>query len=86
VIEIREEPITALDEHGRISIAFDVHSVIDVAALDSGFAFTERQVDAWTKDYYDMGALGARFVRATPLNGLDESVAAAIVALFGTMA
>lgn len=33
-------------------------------------------------DGYDMGALTSRFVRASPLNGLDEEVAGAIVALF----
>ena len=33
-------------------------------------------------DGYDMGALAARFVRASPLNGLDKEAAAAIVALF----
>ena len=33
-------------------------------------------------DTFDMGPLAARFVRATPLNGLDEQTADAIVALF----
>jgi hypothetical protein len=33
-------------------------------------------------DGFDMGPLGARFVRASPLNGLDEEAATAIVALF----
>jgi hypothetical protein len=54
-----------------------------------------REIEAWmtanetapesmviVDDGYDMGALGARFVRASPLSGFDESVAAAIVALF----
>ncbi len=55
-----------------------------------------REIQAWMIDHdvgseavvivddgYDMGALAARFVRASPLNGLDEQAAAAIVALFG---
>jgi len=55
-----------------------------------------REIEAWmtthgvdpetvviVDDGFDMGALAARFVRASPLNGLDESVASAIVALFG---
>lgn len=33
-------------------------------------------------DTFDMGPLAARFVRATPLNGLDKQTADAIVALF----
>jgi hypothetical protein len=54
-----------------------------------------REIEAWmiehdvgpdaiviVDDAYDMGALATRFVRASPLNGLDEEVAAAIVALF----
>jgi hypothetical protein len=33
-------------------------------------------------DTFDMGLLADRFVRATPLNGLDTQTADAIVALF----
>ena len=33
-------------------------------------------------DGYDMGALVARFVRVSPLVGLDDEAAAALVALF----
>ena len=33
-------------------------------------------------DGYDMGPLGPRFVRTSPLNGLDEEAARAIVRLF----
>jgi hypothetical protein len=53
-----------------------------------------REIEAWMleqqvppetvviiDDGYDMGTLGARLVRASPLTGLDEA-AAAIVALF----
>ena len=54
-----------------------------------------REIRAWMKendvaaedvvivdDGYDMGELEARFVRASPLNGLDKRAADAIVALF----
>ncbi len=54
-----------------------------------------REVEAWmtehelrpeavviVDDLYDMGALAARFVRASPLTGLDEDTARAIVARF----
>jgi len=55
-----------------------------------------REIEAWmiehgvsheeivvVDDGYDMGTLAPRFVRASPLNGLDEEIASAIVALFG---
>ncbi|MDB4956458.1 MAG: hypothetical protein JWO36_4027 [Myxococcales bacterium] len=55
-----------------------------------------REIEAWRADHevavedmaivddgYDMGPLAARFVRVSPLNGLDEEAARAIVALFG---
>lgn len=54
-----------------------------------------REIEAWmiehgvaldavviVDDGYDMGALAARFVRCSPLNGFDEDAASAIVALF----
>ena len=54
-----------------------------------------REIEAWMTEHevgadrvvivddgYDMGALAARFVRTSPLNGLDESAARAVVALF----
>lgn len=54
-----------------------------------------REIEAWMTEHtiraeavvivddgYDMGALAARFVRASPLTGLDEQTATAIVALF----
>jgi len=54
-----------------------------------------REIEAWmlahdvgleavaiVDDGFDMGALAARFVRASPLNGLDAAAAAAIIALF----
>lgn len=37
-------------------------------------------------DTFDMGPLAARFVRASPLTGLDEQTARAIVALFAEQA
>jgi GNAT superfamily N-acetyltransferase len=55
-IEVREEPITALAEYARISIAFDVNRVLDVAVQGSrraGFVLTDRRVDTepYVKDY-----------------------------------
>lgn len=54
-IEIREEPTTTLGEHARISIAFDVRSVLDVGVRESGlggFSLVERPVaEPWVKDY-----------------------------------
>jgi hypothetical protein len=54
-----------------------------------------REIEAWLRandvaheaaviidDIYDMGDLAARFVRASPLTGLDEAAARAIHALF----
>lgn len=54
-----------------------------------------REIEAWmtanqlapeavviVDDGYDMGPLAARFVRTSPLNGLDADAARAIVALF----
>lgn len=54
-----------------------------------------REIEAWlveqavalddvviVDDIFDMGELAARFVRISPLNGLDEDAARAIVALF----
>ncbi|MGE0869301.1 MAG: HAD domain-containing protein [Kofleriaceae bacterium] len=56
-----------------------------------------RQIQAWmdendvrpedvviVDDGYDMGPLAPRFVRASPLNGLDKRSADAIVALFAS--
>ena len=54
-----------------------------------------REIDAWlhthavpleraviVDDTYDMGPLAARFIRCSPLTGLDAGAARAIVALF----
>jgi GNAT superfamily N-acetyltransferase len=52
---VRAEPITALDEHARISIAFEVRSVLEVELREGGLAgFTLRERDLakpWRKDY-----------------------------------
>lgn len=58
-----------------------------------------REIDAWMREHdvpaehvvivddgYDMGALAGRFVRCSPLRGLDEEAAHAIRRLFETPA
>ncbi len=54
-VEVTEEPLTTLEEYGRISIAFEVRTVLEVAGrgeFPSGFVLTERGVDApYIKDY-----------------------------------
>ncbi|MEM7247339.1 MAG: GNAT family N-acetyltransferase [Acidobacteriota bacterium] len=54
-ISIRPEPLSALVEHARISIAFDVTSRLEVELLDSGLGgmtLRERPVATpWRKDY-----------------------------------
>ena len=54
-IEIREEPPSALEAYGRVSIAFEVRSVLDVQPVDGGlggFRLTERPVASpYRKDY-----------------------------------
>ena len=53
-IEIRDETMAALSDHARISIAFEVCSLLHVEARPGGLGFTlvERQVDEpWIKDY-----------------------------------
>lgn len=56
-ITIREEPMAALDEHVRISIAFEVRSLLHVEVIDgglAGLAVVEREVpEPWVKDYDD---------------------------------
>jgi GNAT superfamily N-acetyltransferase len=53
--EIRDEPTTALEEHARISIAFEARSVIEVEVQGGGpggFLLVERPLAApWIKDY-----------------------------------
>jgi hypothetical protein len=69
-------------------------SLLDTTPILGGQA-RWREIEAWmierdvgpdaiaiVDDGYDMGALAARFVRVSPLNGLDEEAAGAIVALF----
>lgn len=68
-------------------------SVIDVTPEIHGPRW--REIEAWMgehdrtleqiaiiDDFHDMGALASRFVRVSPLNGLDEDAAKAVVSLF----
>lgn len=54
-VSIRDESIEALAEHARISIAFDVRSVLEVELREGGLAgFTLREralATPWRKDY-----------------------------------
>lgn len=51
-IEMREEPMSALAEHAKVSIAFDVNSVLEVTATSDGITLAERPVSPpWVKDY-----------------------------------
>lgn len=56
-IEIRNEPPTALGEQARISIAFEVRTVLDVEVENGGlggFRLVERSVtEPWLKNYDD---------------------------------
>lgn len=60
-IVIRNEPLTALGEHARISIAYEVRTVLDVDVQNrglDGFRLVERSVpEPWIKDY-DHGGEG----------------------------
>jgi GNAT superfamily N-acetyltransferase len=54
-VEVREEPLSALVDHARIPIAFEVERVLDVSALGDGLrglVVAERPVEAsYEKDY-----------------------------------
>jgi GNAT superfamily N-acetyltransferase len=54
-IEVREEPITTLEEYASIPIAFEVSSILDVMATNNRrgeFVLTERPLDyPYVKDY-----------------------------------
>jgi GNAT superfamily N-acetyltransferase len=54
-IEISEDPTTNLGEYGRVSIAFEVKSVLDVTAPESGLGglvLSERRLEVgYVKDY-----------------------------------
>jgi len=55
-IEVSEEPVTALAEYARISIAFEVSQMLDVEVQRSsrtGFVLSDRRVDTapYVKDY-----------------------------------
>ncbi|MGQ0831265.1 MAG: GNAT family N-acetyltransferase [Microthrixaceae bacterium] len=55
MVEIREESIGDLERHGKISIAFEVTSLLDVEVLDAGpdgIRLAEVSVEVpWLKDY-----------------------------------
>ncbi len=68
-------------------------SVIDVTPEIQGPRW--REIETWMRehdrtleqiaivdDFHDMGPLAPRFVRVSPLNGLDKAAAHALVALF----
>jgi GNAT superfamily N-acetyltransferase len=53
-VEIKEEPVTSLEEYASIPIAFEVGSVLDVSATSNGLEYklTERRLDwPYIKDY-----------------------------------
>src|SRR5262245_45843905 len=54
-LAISEEPMTALSEYARISIAFTVDRILDVtnaAGAPGGFALSERRLEVpYDKDY-----------------------------------
>jgi hypothetical protein len=58
-IDINEEPMTAVVEYARISIAFEVHAVVEViadAANPTSFTQSERHVETpYLKDYDAIG-------------------------------
>ncbi len=79
------------DELGAAGIEGSLLGVTPVLAGQARW----REIEAWmiehevgpeviviVDDGYDMGTLAARFVRTSPLNGLDEEAATAIVAMF----
>jgi GNAT superfamily N-acetyltransferase len=53
-VDVREEPITALDEYARIPISFDVRRILDLESTEDfgGFRLVERVIDVpYEKDY-----------------------------------
>ena len=59
-VEIIQEELDHLPEHGQISIAFEVRSVLELTVTDDGlggFALRERELTSpYIKDYDDIGA------------------------------
>ncbi len=52
MLEIRREPLSALEEYATVPIAFEVRSVFDAAEAGGGFELTERPVVApYLKDH-----------------------------------
>jgi GNAT superfamily N-acetyltransferase len=67
-LQVVEEPISPLDEHARIPIAFTVERILIVSAPDSGLGgilLTEAAVKSpWVKDYdASKGAAPARWLK-----------------------
>ena len=59
MVEVTEEPASALADFARIPISFEVRSVLDVADDAGGFALTERGLPIpWVKDYDAIGGEG----------------------------
>ena len=57
-VEVAQESARMLQEYARISIAFEVRRVLDVAASVDGFELSERPIAVpYTKDY-DAGGAG----------------------------
>lgn len=56
---VTEEPIERLEEHGRVSAAFTVERILEVAVMEQGLGglcLVERPVeDPWRKDYDAVG-------------------------------
>ncbi|HEX8673003.1 MAG TPA: hypothetical protein VF710_14000, partial [Longimicrobium sp.] len=51
-LEIREEPVSALEEYATVPIAFEVRSVLEVVEAGGGVEMTERPVEApYVKDH-----------------------------------
>lgn len=52
ILEIREEPVTALEEYATVSIAFEVRSELEVVEKGGGFELTEMAVAVpYVKDH-----------------------------------
>lgn len=61
-IELREEPMAALAEYARVSIAFEVNRILVVSVeKHGGFVLTERKVETpYVKDYDAIDGAGLR--------------------------
>jgi GNAT superfamily N-acetyltransferase len=58
-IELTEDPIAALADHARVSIAFDVDRVIEIEVHNNDFVLSERRLDvSYRKDYDEIPGEG----------------------------